>query len=60
VKRGTVTQLPLHGGHPSMRLIDLADVLPDPSRTQREYDEQDQHELDPAETGWNEVEPDRL
>jgi hypothetical protein len=36
-----MTQLPLHGGHPSMRLIDLADVLPDPSRTQREYDEQD-------------------
>jgi hypothetical protein len=43
--------LPLHGGHAPMRLIDLGDVLPDPWRTEREYDEQDQHELDPTETG---------
>ena len=38
--------MPLHGGHPPMRLIDLGNVLPDPWRTEREYDE-----LDPAETG---------
>jgi hypothetical protein len=43
-----------------MRLIGLADVLPDPWRTQRDDDEQHQHELDPAETGWDEVESDRL
>ena len=47
--------MPLHGGHPPMRLIDLGNVLPDPWRTEREYDE-----LDPAETGWDEVESDRL
>ena len=35
-----------------MRLIDLGGVLPDPWRTEPEHDEQDQHELDPAETGW--------
>ncbi|HUZ27556.1 MAG TPA: replication-relaxation family protein [Streptosporangiaceae bacterium] len=52
--------LPLHGGHPPMRLIDLGGVLPDPWRTEPEHDEQDQHELDPAETGWDEVEWDRL
>jgi hypothetical protein len=52
--------LPLHGGHPPMRLIDLGGVLPDPWRTEPEHDEQDQHELDPAETGWDEVESDRL
>jgi hypothetical protein len=57
---GTVTQLPLHGGHLPMRLIDLGDVLPDPWSTEPEHDEQDQHELDPAETGWDEVESDRL
>jgi hypothetical protein len=43
-----------------MRLIDLGDVLPDRWRTEPEHDEQDQHELDPAETGWDEVESDRL
>ena len=43
-----------------MRLIDLADLLPDPWRTQRDDDEQRQHELDPAGTGWDEVEWDRL
>lgn len=48
------------GGHAPMRLIDLGDVLPDPWRTEPEHDEQDQHELDLAETGWDEVEPDRL
>ena len=47
--------MPRHGGHPPMRLIDLGNVLPDPWRTEREYDE-----LDPAETGWDEVESDRL
>ena len=52
--------MPLHGGHPPMRLIDLGGVLPDPWRTEPEHDEQDQHELDPAETGWDEVESDRL
>jgi hypothetical protein len=57
----TVTWMPLHGSHPPMRLIDLGDVLPDPWRTaERDNDEQDQHELDPAETGWDEVESDRL
>ena len=50
--------LPLHGGHPPMQLIDLGNVLPDPWRTEPEHDEQDQHEPDPAETGWDEVEPD--
>jgi len=54
------TWMPLHGGHPPMRLIDLADVLHDPWRTQRGHDGQHQHELDPAETGWDEVEPDSL
>lgn len=52
--------MPLHGGHAPMRLIDLGGVLPDPWRTEPEHDEQDQHELDPAETGWDEVESDRL
>ena len=52
--------LPLLGGHAPLRLIDLGDVLPDPWRTEPEHDEQDQHGLDPAETGWDEVEPDRL
>jgi Replication-relaxation len=52
--------LPLYGGRAPMRLIDLGDVLPDPWRTEPEHDQQDQHELDPAETGWDEVEPDRL
>jgi len=50
----------LHGGHAPMRLIDLSEVLPDPWRTEHEHDEQDQYELDPAETGWDEVESDRL
>jgi DNA-binding CsgD family transcriptional regulator len=52
--------LPLHGGYAPMRLIDLDDVLPDPWRTEPEHHEQDQHELDPAETGWDEAESDRL
>jgi hypothetical protein len=52
--------MPLHGGHAPMRLIDLGGVLPDPWRTEPEHDEQDPHELDPAETGWDEVESDRL
>ena len=52
--------MPLHGSHAPMRLIDLGGVLPDPWRTGPEHDEQDQHELDPAETGWDEVESDRL
>jgi hypothetical protein len=52
--------LPLHGGHPPMRLVDLADVLPDPWRSQHGDGGQHQHELDPAETGWDEVEADRL
>jgi hypothetical protein len=52
--------MPLHGGHAPMRLIDLGGVLPDPWRTEPEHDEQDPHELDPVETGWDEVESDRL
>jgi hypothetical protein len=52
--------MPLHGGHAPMRLIDLGGVLPDPWRTEPEHDEQDPHELDPAETGWDEVESDGL
>jgi hypothetical protein len=43
-----------------MRLIDLGGVLPDPWGTERECGEQDQHELDPTETEWDEVESDRL
>ena len=52
--------MPLHGGHAPMRLINLGGVLPDPWRTEPEHDEQHQHELDPAETGWDEAESDRL
>ena len=54
------TWMPLHGGYGPMRLVDLGDVLPALWRIEREHDEQDQHELDPAETGWDEVESDRL
>jgi hypothetical protein len=43
-----------------MRLIDLDDVLPNPGAPNPNTRSKDQHELDPAETGWDEVEPDRL
>jgi len=33
--------MPLHGGHGPMRLIDLADVLPDPWRLAREQEERE-------------------
>jgi hypothetical protein len=36
--------MPLHGGHPPMRLIDLADVLPDPWRVGREQHGQQERE----------------
>jgi hypothetical protein len=39
-------------------LIDLGGLHP--WRTEPEHNEQDQHELDPAETGWDEVESERL
>ena len=38
--------MPLHGGHEPMRLIDLANVLPDPWRTAREQEERERRELD--------------
>jgi len=40
------TWMPLHGGHGPMRLIDLADVLPDPWRLAREQGEREHRELD--------------
>jgi hypothetical protein len=44
--------MPMHGGHGSMRLIELDDVLPDPWRVARAQDhrecrEREQHEPDP-------------
>jgi hypothetical protein len=36
--------MPLHGRHQPMRLIDLADVLPDPWRTAREQEERERRE----------------
>jgi hypothetical protein len=38
------TWMPLHGGHAPMRLIDLADVLPDPWRLAREQEERERRE----------------
>jgi hypothetical protein len=44
--------MPLHGGYGPMRLIDLADVLPDPwkaarEQEEREHREQKRNEMDP-------------
>jgi hypothetical protein len=36
--------MPLHGGYGPMRLIDLADVLPDPWKTAREQEERERRE----------------
>jgi hypothetical protein len=44
--------MPLHGGHGPMRLIDLADVLPDPWRAERE-----QYEREPREREHHETDP---
>ena len=44
------TWMPLHGGHHPMRLVDLADVLPDPWRTAREQAERERREREHHET----------
>jgi hypothetical protein len=46
--------LPLHGSHEAMRLIDLADVLPDPWRLAHEHDERERREYERRE-----IDPDR-
>jgi hypothetical protein len=40
----------LHGGHGPTRLIDLADVLPDPWRAEREQYERERREREHHET----------
>jgi hypothetical protein len=46
--------MPLHGGHSPMRLIDLADVFPDPWRAARDQDERER-----CEEERREMDPDR-